>query len=245
MATPDRRAVRLVQVWAWLYTRGLPDAVKRDRVAEIESDLWEQSHELRARGPGGISTTLQILLRLVFGIPFDIAWRLEVSAAIRSGKEPEVRFQPWTANRWFALIGAIVLLPIPLSWLRSAGRNLVAVREESNFSIALLAVGSNVAVIPIGFGFLAMFWEAPSFPANEVGVGLGQVMAGLGAFAGLYLSRSELKAGFLLIGLSTIALAFLASWALAGVIVGSAVLGALAVGRAVSDRALLSRQTAA
>jgi hypothetical protein len=119
------------------------------------------------------------------------------------------------------------------------------VRDESNFSIAVLALGSNLAVLPIGIGFLAVFWEAPAFPVDEVGVGLGQIMAGFGAFAGLYVSRSGLVIGLLLIGLSTVAMGFLASWALAGVIVGGALLGAPAVARSVSDAALPTRRTSA
>ena len=245
MATANSRATRLIRAWTSMYTRGLPDQVKRERMAEIESDLWEQYHDSRPRGPTWTGTTLQVLLRLVVGIPFDIAWRLETGAAIRSGKEPKMKAQSWTANRWFALIGAIVLLPIPSRWLQTAGRSLIPVREESNFSIAALAVGSNLAVLPIGFGVLAVFWEAPAFPFDEVGVGLGQIMAGFGAFAGLYVSRSGLVVGFLLIGLSTVAMVFLASWALAGVIVGGVVLGALAIARSVTDTALPTRRTSA
>jgi hypothetical protein len=38
-------AASLVRSWTWLYTCGLPAAVRDARRAEIESDLWEFFHD--------------------------------------------------------------------------------------------------------------------------------------------------------------------------------------------------------
>jgi hypothetical protein len=75
MTTPPfslRMAVGLVRTWARVYTTGLPAALRERRIAEIESDLWEHSHEL----PDSAIDSLAIVGRLVCGIPDDLGWRV-------------------------------------------------------------------------------------------------------------------------------------------------------------------------
>jgi hypothetical protein len=82
MNTANSLATRVVRAWTSAYTRGLPKPIRNERIAEIESDLWEQTRD------GLASSTRPVWLRLVLGMPLDLAWRLETGAAIRSGKEP-------------------------------------------------------------------------------------------------------------------------------------------------------------
>jgi hypothetical protein len=63
---------RAVLAWARWYTRDLPDAIGADRLAELESDLFEE----RAAADGAPGVGRSILGRAVRGIPADIAWRL-------------------------------------------------------------------------------------------------------------------------------------------------------------------------
>jgi len=70
-------AARLVRTWVHLYTSGLPDQVRDDRRAEIESDLWSQLSEKSLSGSNDGRVGIEILVRLVAGIPADLSWRSE------------------------------------------------------------------------------------------------------------------------------------------------------------------------
>lgn len=62
---------RAVLAWGRWYTRDLPDAIGADRLAELESDLFEE----RAAADGAPGVERSILGRAVRGIPADLAWR--------------------------------------------------------------------------------------------------------------------------------------------------------------------------
>jgi hypothetical protein len=66
----------VVRRWTQLYTRGLEASLRDARRAEIDSDLWSQVHEANEAGHGPITLGAELLIRLVLGIPADIAWRL-------------------------------------------------------------------------------------------------------------------------------------------------------------------------
>ena len=66
------RAAGLVRHWTRFYTRRLPAPVRDARRAEIESDLWEF---LRDRRAPPLHKALQMIGRLLLGIPDDLTWR--------------------------------------------------------------------------------------------------------------------------------------------------------------------------
>ena len=68
-------AVRLVQLWTRAYTLGMPADVRDERVSEIECDLWESRHDADRA-----ATPIEMLVRLLLGIPDDLLWRLERAA---------------------------------------------------------------------------------------------------------------------------------------------------------------------
>lgn len=68
---PAPIADRTVLAWARWYTRELPDGVGDDRLAELESDLFE--HRRAADGAPGVGRA--ILWRAIRGVPADVAWR--------------------------------------------------------------------------------------------------------------------------------------------------------------------------
>ena len=70
-ASPVASVVRL---WTWVYTLGLPPALRDARRAEIESDLWDLEHE--AEQHRGLSPAVQMWVRLLLGFPDDLLWRL-------------------------------------------------------------------------------------------------------------------------------------------------------------------------
>ena len=72
------RALRLgiaaARLWVRLYTWRTPPPARARRIEEIESDLWESVRDDdadRRRLPADVA------LRLVLGIPDDLAWRLD------------------------------------------------------------------------------------------------------------------------------------------------------------------------
>jgi hypothetical protein len=67
-------AARLTRWWVRRYTRRLPSLVQSGRQAEIDADLWDHWHDRAAeRWPTAVA--LEVVGRLVLGIPADLAWR--------------------------------------------------------------------------------------------------------------------------------------------------------------------------
>ena len=72
-------AVAAVRWWTRLYTWRMEPALGEARRAEIESDLWEFRQD-RAHG-SDVSPAAQVLVRLLRGVPADLAWRTEHTVA--------------------------------------------------------------------------------------------------------------------------------------------------------------------
>jgi TonB family protein len=64
--------VACVRCWTRLYTWRLPPAVRDARREEIESDLWESSHD---PGITEAELAIQTVTRLTLGVADDVAWR--------------------------------------------------------------------------------------------------------------------------------------------------------------------------
>jgi hypothetical protein len=66
-------ASAIVRAWTRLYTWRLPAIARDTRRAEIDSDLWEFTHD---RGiDRDLSSACHVLARLIAGIPDDVSWR--------------------------------------------------------------------------------------------------------------------------------------------------------------------------
>jgi uncharacterized protein (TIGR03435 family) len=68
-------SVRLVRVWTRAYTLGMPADVRDARLSDIECDLWECQHDTDRP-----ARAIEIVARLLLGIPDDVLWRLEYAA---------------------------------------------------------------------------------------------------------------------------------------------------------------------
>jgi hypothetical protein len=66
----------LVRGWVGLYTRGLPADARTARRDEVDDDLWCEHAEAAAAGRSARSLDADLALRLLFGIPSDISWRM-------------------------------------------------------------------------------------------------------------------------------------------------------------------------
>jgi hypothetical protein len=70
-----RAAIALTRAWVRVYTSRLPSDVAEMRRTEIDSDIWEMQHDSDLRP--GLPTTTMALVRLIGGMPDDIAWHVE------------------------------------------------------------------------------------------------------------------------------------------------------------------------
>lgn len=71
-----------VDGWVYLYTAGLPGHIRDRRVAEIDSDLWEEVTD-RSESGSGRWLLPHLLIRMLLGVPSDVLWRLEAGARNR------------------------------------------------------------------------------------------------------------------------------------------------------------------
>ncbi|GAA1596336.1 hypothetical protein GCM10009678_92870 [Actinomadura kijaniata] len=72
--TPER-AARLVSRWVRFYTRGLPAAVARRRIEEIDADLHDHIAHERAHGTADRRIARNVLSRMARGLAADASWR--------------------------------------------------------------------------------------------------------------------------------------------------------------------------
>lgn len=68
-----RASASAVALWTRIYTAGMETDLRDRRRAEIESDLWESQQETRPAS----SLAVDLIARLVRGIPSDLRWRSE------------------------------------------------------------------------------------------------------------------------------------------------------------------------
>jgi hypothetical protein len=143
--------------WLRCYTRRLPADVAARRRAEVESDLWEHEQEARAAGVSRRAFSVDVVGRVLSGMPADLAWRRGVR---RAGRTP-----PTVRGAW---------LVAPHSRLETWFLVLVAV--DVAIALALLpgiAVGQVSGLVEgIGFDAGTLLWAAATF-ACAVTLGLG------------------------------------------------------------------------
>ena len=72
----DSPAAGLVRAWVDLYTRGLPSELRAARRDEVADDLWCEHEEAASLGHSAWAVASDRLLRLLFGMPADVGWRL-------------------------------------------------------------------------------------------------------------------------------------------------------------------------
>jgi len=99
-------AVSLARAWTATYTRGLPADMRDGRREEIDCDLWEHQRLADLARVTTSGTALEILLRLVLGIPADLLWRLEAGASARS--ERDIRMKESNLVKVAVVIGILL-----------------------------------------------------------------------------------------------------------------------------------------
>jgi hypothetical protein len=69
---------QITGAWVRLYSIGLSDEARALRRIDIQSDLWEHFTDRQAEGQSVASINIEVLGRLLRGVPSDIAWRFQV-----------------------------------------------------------------------------------------------------------------------------------------------------------------------
>ncbi|MGD9932864.1 MAG: hypothetical protein AB7T37_04015 [Dehalococcoidia bacterium] len=199
-AIPKREgpwATSLARAWVRIYTRGLPKEPRANRLAELDSDFFEQEREARNDGRSEAALSLHILWRVVMGMPSDLSWRLEegrpaaalrvlgaaiVARGIASAGWTVRRGMPgvtWLLAGGYALVGLVLLATLALAGDRPAG-------ERAWGGVVLLVAGLLIA---------AGFWLATRHRKTAVGLALaGCVPFGLAFSATIVIPAASLVA---------------------------------------------------
>lgn len=143
-------AARLVRAWVDLYTRGLPADLGAARRDEVADDLWCEQEEATTLGRPAGAVSADMTLRLIYGIPADITWRLAYAKPVSAE----------TLNRRSSMnaraLGAVALVG-GLSW--------------TVLLILFVALGEAIWTGGIGpLTILAMFIGGIGFPLSAVGL---------------------------------------------------------------------------
>lgn len=107
----------LIRGWVDLYTRGLSTEVRSARRDEIADDLWCHREEALAIGRSMQSLDRELLARLVFGIPADVAWRMAPRRGGSADRSPGIPTRARTLGA-LALVsgltwGSVLALAVP------------------------------------------------------------------------------------------------------------------------------------
>jgi hypothetical protein len=161
----------VVRGWVRLYTRGLPAELRDARRDELDDDLWCEHEEAAALGRSERSLDADLALRLLFGMPVDISWRLAHHGNTPSGLERRSSMGTWILG--VLAIGAVSSLGAQLILSSLIGES------------AFWAWGGAVVLL---FGWII------SFPAVVLGLawlvhdrvgrlgGFGAIVVTVGAF---------------------------------------------------------------
>jgi hypothetical protein len=149
-------SARLVRRWVGLYTRGLPPEIRHDRRDEIEDDLWSQLNDAAQSGRSNHSVAGELVMRLLFGIPADVTWRVQLG--LGSPRATPVARSPLMNMRGVALLAIVggvgwAIWPIPQAFAGREWRADAAVLWLMMFGMVIGTWALAVATIGLEFGF--------------------------------------------------------------------------------------------
>ena len=167
----------LVRGWVGLYTRGLPAELRAARRDEIADDLWCQHEEAAALGRSDRSLDADLALRLLFGVPADISWRLTYGgkpAASSMGRSSSVSTRTFGALAIFAGLawGIMFIAFIPFGetvWTGTSG--------------VLGVLGSLLSAIAFATAAIGLAWRFQD-GVRPLGA-VGALLVMVGAFASM------------------------------------------------------------
>ena len=142
-------AATVVRGWVALYTRGLARELRDGRRAEIESDLWAHAEDAYVVGHPPSSLDLEMLTRLAFGMPADVAWRWSHRTARRSVDTKEMVMREPRSHQVLTAVG-VGLAAIGMAF---AALSLVVIQQNTDDRPAdVLAASAGALAMIVGLG---------------------------------------------------------------------------------------------
>jgi hypothetical protein len=102
-------AADVARYWARIYMLGLPEQFRERRQQELESDLCEHERDGFRQQASPAAVSLEIIGRVVRGMPSDLTWRLQLEAPPMELKIP---FERITG---ILLLALVILIPVSSS----------------------------------------------------------------------------------------------------------------------------------
>jgi len=168
----------LVRAWVDLYTRGLPDDTRAARRDEVEDDVWCQHEEAVAIGRSAWSRDTEVFLRLLFGMPADVSWRLSTG-----GGSPDLDRIP---SRGARVLGRLAILGAASWTFLIAGYAIVGASiwtMPAGILVGLATLVGGLAFAGAATGLGLLFQDRVGLVGAMAGV-LGGMGALFGAFGG-------------------------------------------------------------
>ena len=168
----------LVRAWVDLYTRGLPAATRAARRDEVEDDVWCQREEAFAVGRSARSLDTEMFLRLLFGMPADVSWRLSTGTG-----GPVLERTP---SREARVLGVLAILGAACWTLLVAGYAIVGASiwtMPAGILVGLATLVGGLAFAGAATGLALIFQDRVGLMGSMGGV-LGGMGALFGAFGG-------------------------------------------------------------
>ena len=136
-----RAAVALARSWVRLYTYGTDPETAERRRAEFESDLWESLHEA-GRPAEPTLRSIEILDRLLRGVPADLVWRFEALRAPARSSEAvaDWKLRSHVESRPLTRTGTVVFQGIA---------TIAILGAVTEVTVQLLRIGDFGAAIPL------------------------------------------------------------------------------------------------
>jgi len=161
-----------VGAWVRLYTRGLPEQVADERIAEVSSDLHDHATQAQMAGVGKARLSREIARRLVRGAPADLTWRAELrglgvslssfgllvgvmtnaASLLALSIAGIARGLRWQASQWEAAPG---MIPVVIAATGLVCGMIMVTRTRSRVVGALWILGAAQIVVWQGIPFLA------------------------------------------------------------------------------------------
>jgi hypothetical protein len=192
-----RRSAGLVRRWVGFYTRGLSAEVRDGRREEIESHLWDQLEEAKVSGRPDRSTSADILMRLVLGIPADLSWRVPFGPDRQA--RPATKRTATTGTRVLGLLAIVGGLGVAIGAVVFAGVTLgkSSIRPWQQgidpFQVSIMSVAGTVGMVAIAaatVGLVLRFGHRAGNAAVAVGLiaAVGAVLGVLVVWPAIYLA---------------------------------------------------------
>jgi hypothetical protein len=176
----------LVRGWVRLYTGRLPAELRDARRNEVDDDLWCEMEETLATGSSVRSLDADRVLRLLFGIPADISWRLEQRQRDRVRPVPRSPSMSTRVVASLSVVGGSALAVASIIWGMFDATSPVAIPGRLLFATGFVALAMALWGLDIRFN------DRMAGGVVLLGAlgGLGSVTAALGSATALGLVGS-------------------------------------------------------